>query len=369
MRCLTDVELQGVVDGETTEDHRAHAIACARCGPRLEARRADMARLTGLSGGGSVPASLEERVRRAVAAAPVLAAIQGTAQGTVQGATVLRPSASRSFRPLWASALGALAVAAIVIVAVLPRVDAPATLSASQIIDKSLARMTTGRGVEILEYELVLASTSRQAQGLSQGPFHVVQLFDRDNPGHYKFAEYDAAGVMQSAASQDPARRRRSELIRVDGRNFIVHVQMPEPLPSLPEMVQAQAESVLRMMQLGADQHLTVVDGPGGRQYVIEMPPMPPVSAAVPLTLDHARVVIDGADFRVREFNARGVLLKQPFDLSFTLISQIKAASIAPGDWEITAGDDDMVIEGEGSGRLDDVTSVVLRELAKARGR
>jgi hypothetical protein len=360
MRCLTDVEVQAVADGEATDDHRAHAIACGRCGAKLEARRADMARLTGLAGGGPIPASLEDRVRRAVAVAPVRAGVQGS--------TVLRSPASRSFRPLWVSALGAVAAAAIVIVAVLPRVDAPATLSASQIIDKSLARMTTGRGVEILEYELVLDSTIRQT-GLSDGPFHVIQMFDRDNPGHYKFAEYDADGVLQGAAAQDPARRRRSELIRVDGRNFIVHVHTPEPMPSIPEMVQAQAESVLRMMQLAADQNLTVVDGPGGRQYVIEMPPMPAVSAAVPLTLDHARVVIDAADFRVREFTASGVLLKQAFDLSFKLISQIKAAAVAQADWEIPVGADDVVIDGEGSGRLDDVTGVVLRELAKAQAR
>jgi hypothetical protein len=270
---------------------------------------------------------------------------------------------------LWATALAVAAAFVIVTVVVLPKFGAPTSLSASQIIDRSLEQMTGGRGIEILEYELVLASTLPQHQGLARGPFHIYQAFDRANPRRYKFAQYDADGVLQWAATQDPAQSRRSELMRVDGQNYIVHISSGEPQMSLPEILQAQAESVLKMMQLSADEKLTIVDGPEGRSYVIEIAGLPSASGAVPLDLRHARVVIDGGDFRVREFTASGVLFKQPFDVSFTLLRQVKAAAVAPADWEIPAGPDDVVIEGEGSGRLDDVTNIVLRELGKTRDR
>jgi hypothetical protein len=229
--------------------------------------------------------------------------------------------------------------------------------------------MTGGRGVEILEYELVLASTFRQQNGLSEGPFRIHHVFDRDNPGRYKLAQYDQDGVLQMAASQDPARRRRSELMRVDGRNYVVHVtQLRESVLSIPEIVQAQAESVLKMMQATSDENLTVVDGLDGRLYVIEMPALPVTSAAMPLDLHRMRVEIDGEDFRVRRFAASGVLLKQPFDISFKLLRQVKAASIAPAGWEIPTGADDVVIEGESSGEpSNEVISIVLRELGKTR--
>jgi hypothetical protein len=361
MRCLTDVELQAVVDDEATEASRAHAACCESCGARLDARRQQMGRLAALVAAAGDPSpALEARVRRAVTSSPA-----------VRGATALRSSAPRSRRPLWASALATAAAIALVVFAGLPKLGAPTSLSASQIIGRSLEQMTGGHGVEILEYELMLSSTARQRDGLPEGPFRIYQAFDRANPGRFKFAQFGPDGVLQSASSQDPARGRLSQLMRVDGRNYIVHVNaLPGPQLSLPEILQAQAESVLTMMQSMSNDHLTVVDGPEGRQYVIELPEVPATTTAMPLDLYKARVVIDGHDFRVREFTASGVLLKQPFDVSFTLIQQIKAAAIAPAEWEIAVGPDDVVIEGESSGEpLADVMSIVLRELGKTRDR
>lgn len=357
MRCLTDAELQAVADDEGTESTSAHVTSCNRCRAEVEERRRQVAALASLVGDGAPP-EVEARVRRAISAA-------------VRGATALRadaPSPRQSLR--WASALATAAAIAAIVFVVLPRFDAPTTLSAAQIIDRSLTRMTRGTGVEILEYELVIASTFRQRQGLPHGPFRVYQAFDRGNPGHFKFAQYDQDGVLHAASTQDPSRRRRSELVRVDGRNYVIHITSPQPLVSIPEILQQQAESVLKMMQLTAHDHLTIVGAPEGRQYVIEMPSLPRPPTSVPLEVDQARVIIDGTDFRVRQFTARGVLLGQPFDVAFTLLSQVKAATLAPEDWEIPQGDDDVVIEGEGTGdALGDPMAVVLRELAKTRSR
>jgi hypothetical protein len=356
MHCLTDAELQAIVDDEATAAIVAHATGCDRCRARLDDRRQQVARLA-MAQAGDLPPGLGARIERAIASGPA-----------VRGATAFRDTPVRSLRPLW-TAVAAAAAVVLVVFGVMPKFGTPTSLSAAEIIGRSLEQMTGGRGVEVLEYELVLASAFRQQNGLSEGPFRIYQAFDRDNPGRYKLAQYDQDGVLQTAASQDPARRRRSELMRIDGRNYVVHVtQLRESLLSIPEIVQAQAESVLKMMQLTSDENLTVVEGPQGRQYVIEMPALPVTSAAVPLDLHGARVVIDGGDFRVREFTASGVLLTQPFDISFRLLRQVKAASITPADWEIPIGPDDVVIEGESSGDpMNEVISIVLRELGKTR--
>jgi hypothetical protein len=216
----------------------------------------------------------------------------------------------------------------------------------------------------------VLSSDYRRAAGLSEGPYRIVQLFDRGNPGRFKFAEFDSGDVLVAATSQDPALGRRTEMQRVDGRNYIVHVtSLPAPMVSLPQLLQTQAEAVLRLMQLNADQHLTVVENADGKHYVIELPEAPAAPAGAPLVLNRARVEIDGRDFRVRDFSATGTMLGLPFDASFTLITQIKAANLAPGDWEIEIGPDDVVIEGAGEGEFSDSTRIVLRELGRRIGR
>lgn len=356
MRCLNDVEIQQLADGEAAVELVAHAKHCARCASRLDERRTLMVTLAAAVPADVPSPALASRVRDAVYA-------------PARGATVLRPSWGTR-KPLWASAVATAAAAAVIMFVVLPRVDAPATLSAARILDRSLERMTGGTGVELLEYELVLSSDYRRRVGLSEGPYRIVQVFDRSNPARYRLAQFDRNDVLVSATAQDPARGRRTEMRRVDGRNFIVHVtSLPGPMVSLPQLLQTQAESILRLMQLEADEHLSVLEDSNGAHYVIELPELPPASAGAPLVLHRARVDIDARDFRVREFFGSGALLGLPFEVSFKLISQIKTASITPAEWEIEQGPDDVVIEGDGVGEADDSMMVVLRELGRMQGR
>ena len=365
MGCLNDIQIQQLADGEAGPESRSHAQECVRCAARLDERRRLMATLTATAAAADLPSP--------AFAARVGESVRAQAPAPARGATVLRPVRRPARKPLWASALAAAAAAAVIMFLVLPRVDAPATLSASQVIDRSVQQLTGGSGVELLDYELLVSSDYRQRVGLPQGPYRIVQVFDRGNPARFKFSQFDGGGVLVAATAQDPARGRRTELRRVDDRNYIVTLTaLPGPMLSIPELLQTQAESILRLMQLDADEHLTTVIDGDATHYVIELPDPPAIAATpagAPLRLDHARVEIDGRDFRVREFAARGTLLGLPFDVSIRLISQIKAAQVAPAEWEIQPGAGDVVLEGDGRGDVTDSMDLVLRELGRLHGR
>ena len=126
------------------------------------------------------------------------------------------------------------------------------------------------------------------------------------------------------------------------------------------------------MMQATSDQNLTVVDAPGGKQYVIQMPPVTPkAGAAGVFDLYRARAVIDARDFRLREFEASGALLKQPYTVSVKLIRQVtrQSAEVSPAEFEIQPGPDDVVFEGEATNDpIFDMMGAMLRELGRTKG-
>jgi hypothetical protein len=356
MPCLTDADLQAVVDNEASETARAHAFSCSRCRERVDERRRRLAELTALiATEGPVPAAVGARLRDAVAAG-----------GVVRGATALRRFAPRSsWRPAaWLPAAASAAVVALVVFLVLPRFGAPTSLSAAQILGRSLQTMSAARGVELLEYDLSIS-------GLSGGPHRIQHLIDREHPTRYRFVNYGPDGLPESAISQDSFSGRRAELVRVDGRNYIVRSSARDAVFSLPQMIQAQIEAVITMMQATADQKLTILDSAAGRQYVIEMPPVTPTQGAATFDLYQARAVIDARDFRIREFAASGTLLRQPYSVTFKLTrEQLRpSAEVAPAEFEIPAGAGDMVLEGDGANDpISDVLFTVLRELGRVKG-
>ena len=63
MGCLTDADVQAIVDDEATELARAHAAGCDRCRDRVDDRRGLVAEITALGVDGEIGrASCRERV-------------------------------------------------------------------------------------------------------------------------------------------------------------------------------------------------------------------------------------------------------------------------------------------------------------------
>jgi hypothetical protein len=137
-------------------------------------------------------------------------------------------------------------------------------------------------------------------------------------------------------------------------------------------------------MQAKSDQQLTIEEGPNGRRYIIEIPPVTPQSPATTLDLFSARAVISEVDFRIQEFEATGTMLKQPFSVSVKLriheilgptagsagaAGVVERTPAPPPSFEIQAGPGDVVLEGEaGDDPLSELMTAVLRELRRARG-
>src|SRR5688572_15998338 len=124
MPCLTDVDVQAVVDGEATADVRAHVDECDICHARVDNRRADIARLVAAANPtGGMPPSVETRLRQTISAGQ-----------PVRGATRLRDGAASAGwrRAGWISAAATAATVALIVFGVLPRFGSPTSLSAAQ---------------------------------------------------------------------------------------------------------------------------------------------------------------------------------------------------------------------------------------------
>ncbi|HEX5109521.1 MAG TPA: hypothetical protein VFV95_13785 [Vicinamibacterales bacterium] len=345
--------MQAVVDGEAGEAARAHLAGCDRCRSRVGDRRKMMTGVTNIvESEGALPAGLEFRVRESI-----------RANRPVRGATVLRGPESRPAwkRPVVLSALATAAGVAFVVAVLLPRMGAPTSLSAAEILGRSLQTLSAATGVERVEYELTLSGAPER---------RVVHLIDHQTPSRYRLMSYASDGALHLAVAQDPATGVRSHLFRVDGRNYIVNVGTLQPLASLPQMAQAQLEALIGMMQATSDPTLTVVEEADGRKYVVESPPVVPKGSAAVLDVYSARAVIDGRDFRVREFKASGALLKQPYDVTFRLIRQEQVApeTLDAAAFTIQPGPDDVVLDGNVTDTpFTDVLDVVLKEVGRLR--
>ena len=219
-------------------------------------------------------------------------------------------------------------------------------------------------GIEQLEYELAFTGFS--------GPHRIEQLLDHDHANRYRVADFGPDGELQSAFSEDTLAGLRSHLVRVDGRNYIIQLAaVPRPPFSLPQLVQAQVETLISMMQATSDQKLTTIDTAAGKQYVIQIPTVTSASGAGIVDLYQARVVIDGNDFGIRELDASGTMFKQPYNVSFKLIRRAlrPAADVPAAEFAIPVRPGDLVLKGDATNDpVSDVLGTVLRELGRLKG-
>ena len=249
----------------------------------------------------------------------------------------------------------------------LPRLGAPTTLSASEVLSRSLQTISSGQGVERLEYEVAM-------DGMTAGPVVIRQVIDRDNPHRYKVASYRPDGTITTALSQDPLAQQRSQLFHVDGTNYIVRVgAIHTPVLSIPQMAQALVETSIGIMQAKSDQQLTIEDGPNGRRYIVEIPPVTPARhPTATLDMFGARAVISGA--RLPDPGVRG----HGHDAAAAVLGVGQAADARIHRRRSNRGQlrdrrpgpDDVVLEGQAAeDPVTELMTTVLRELGRARGR
>jgi hypothetical protein len=362
MTCLTNAQIQAVADGEATAAEREHAASCAACGAAVAERRTAVASLRSAFDAVAMPAGAQRRIDAALAA--------GTAG---HGATRLRSDAppAKWRHAVWGTAaLVAATLIAVVFVAPMVKDDRGA-VSASEVLAASANRLAQpATGVELLEYELIVDGVPKELmEGHENGTYHVRQAIDHGTPGRFRYSSYAPDGQPFSAIAQDPATGRRVMVFHVEGQPYRFDITVPANVgPSVPEMERLHLEATIALMRAGGDQHLEEVETPAGRQYRIEVPKLQTPLPNPVWELSEARVMIDARDYRVTELAVKGTFLKQPYSVSYRLLSRSIAANVPPDAFDIPALAGEIKIAGQGTViPAHDAMRLALRELTKLK--
>ena len=361
MDCLNDERLQALADGEGLPDERTHAASCESCRARLSARVALMRSIEEtLSPPGVVPAGFRLREESALGSTRLrLASPVGV------------PLRWRSRR--WIYPIAAVAATLVAVLFIVPAVrKADATVSASEILAKSASQLAAvTRGVEVLEYELVLGGVPKEMMpDQVDGTYRIWQAIDHDVPGRFRFASFTPDGQMFSSIAEDPIGKRRVAAFRSEGQAFRFDVTLPDGARnlSLPEMQRLHMEASIAMMQASGNQMFDTIDGPGGKFYRIEVPRVAGPGQSPVWDLTEARVLIDARDYSVAEFAVQGSFLKQSYSMSYKLIRHVSGAAVPADAFMVPSQDGEIVITGEGSAvPTRDVVVLALRAVAQAK--
>jgi hypothetical protein len=355
--CLSDAGIRAAADDEASLFERQHLKSCVACRERVnEARRAGD-ELMAMSRSVAVPASLRDRVGRMF-----------TERRAYTGATTLRQAARtrRSSARLW---LTAAAAAALAVVVALPPLDAPRTLSAAEILDRSLQTFSAGSGTELREFDLAL-QVPRIAT-VQNGVFRIEQLVDHETPGRYRMVRYAPDGTWLDAISEDPLAGTRTALVRIDGQPFAFRFTIdPGHTLGLRDLERHHVEAMIRVLQSAAGQTVQEVDEVGGRRYVVELPQVSDATASGLWELSRARVVVDADEFRILELAVTGSYMAEPFSVSFHLRRRemLPSAQVASERFEVPADAGAITIDAAGTDDLGrDLLASALREVARSR--
>ena len=362
MKCLSSAQIQAVVDGEAPYADRRHAETCAACAARIADREQQVGRLQDIAGAVEMPPAMAQRIEGAIA---------GTG---ASGATRLRPEppARRWMPAAWGTAaVVAATLIAVVFVAPLLKEDRGA-VSASEILAASATQLSQAmtRGVEILEYELVLDGVPKDMMPeQANGAYRVRQVIDYGVPGRFRFASYAPDGQPFSSIAQDPTTGRRVMMFHVEGQPYRFEVTVPQNVgPSIVEMERLHMQATIAMMQASGHQLLEVVSTPDGPQYRIEVPKVQAAMANPVWDLSEARVLIDANDYRITELSVKGTFLKQPYSVQYRLIQRTIAESVAPDTFDVPSQPHEIVIAGDGSViPARDAMVLALRELTRLK--
>lgn len=360
MTCLNDSHIQALADGEAAPEAARHAAACARCADRVRERIQLMGAIRQAI---DVPAAVPPSLARSVDAV-----LHGT------GGTRLRTQSGRfDVSRRWSYGMAVAAATVIAVLFVTPAIKGPdATVSASEILAKSASQLSTAvKGIELLEYKLVLDGVPKEMMpDGADGAYRVQQAIDHDVPGRFRFASFGPDGQMLTSIAQDPATNRRVMAFSVEGQPYRFEVSLPAKNAgmSLPEMERLHMEASIAMMQASGNQLVETIDGPHGKLYRIEVPSVSGPGTSPVWDLTQARVLIDARDYRVTEFAVSGSFLKQAYSLSYTLIAHSVVGSVPPDTFVVPPQPGQIVITGEGSHvPTHDVVLLSLRELTKLK--
>jgi hypothetical protein len=360
MTCLTDARIQAVADREATAAESAHVTACAHCAERVRERQGALAALEhAMAGGPAMPPAAARRIEMSLR------------QGG--GATRLHGNMTSPFRRRALVSGVALAAATLALIVFVPLLMTDrGAVTAAEILAESASRLTAANaaGVEILEYELNIDGVPGDVVPQHPGGTHRIwKAIDHTMPGRYRFATYAPDGRLLSAIAQDPARGTRTIVMTIDRQVYRFEFTLPaDPGPSLPEIEQLHMQASVGMMQASGQQMLEIVDTPSGRQYRIEVPEVVETSGNPVWDLTQARVVIDANDYRITEFAAKGMFLRQPYSVAYKLNRREITAAAAPDLFEIPAIAGQMTLQGEGTvAPPRDAFVLALRELSKMK--
>jgi hypothetical protein len=358
--CLDEARVRTAADGEADAIAGEHLESCAECRRRVDEAREAMGEIERLAATVPVPPTLASRVTRAVTRSPA----------AQEGATTLRELPRHAWsRRAWGSAL-AVAAGILIIVFLMPAIDAPRQLSAAEILGRSLQTLTPAGGIERREFDLVLQLPT--VASIENGRHRIDELIDHDAPGRYRVAKYGADGALVSAMSEDMGARRRQVLFRVGGELFgFTFTLDPTQRRGIRDLERQHVEGVIRLLQAMAGQTVAEIDAADGKRYVVELPPLSGGQATTGLwDLREARVVVDGASFSIVEAVASGSYLGEPFSVSFHLRSRDvrPSGAVSPREFELPHDPTAVAIDGAGTEDVArDVLIATLSELARTR--
>jgi hypothetical protein len=360
---LTPTELQALADGEADATARAHLDTCEGCRARLDERRAALGAFAEAMENEAVPANVARRVAAAL-----------DRQRPAGATTLRRPDSAPSWpRRVWLPGLAAAAVVVLAVFVVWPAFDRSTKLSAAEVLDRSLQTLALGSGMERLDYEFQVEEVHAAFFADAPGPYRIREVIDHDHPGRFCFSRLAADGTLQSALAEDPLTGMRTMLVRLDGQRYLGRFRLPAgPRLSLPAMGRSMMQTWIGLVQAGGSANLTVVDDGAGRRYVVQAPQFATSGEPAGWALRGARVVVDAADYEIRELDVRGAIFGQPYHVSVRLLGREVRAS-EPGDdqeFTIAADPDDVVLEGEGTDMAPmDLGLSALGELGRLRGK
>ncbi|HEX6465631.1 MAG TPA: hypothetical protein VFZ98_14315 [Vicinamibacterales bacterium] len=364
--CLTDIQIQAVVDGEAGPLERAHVATCGACATRVARRQQQSAEIEHtVNAPVPVPPALAERVRSSLAT--------GTA-----GATRLRGSSDGGRRRWIYSGFAVAAATLITVLFIAPALrKRDTTVSAAEILAKSASQLAAAPAgnVDFLVYELSLDGVPRDMMPdhvNGTGTYRVQEVIDHSVVGRYRLTSYDPSGVELSSLAQDPATGRRVMAVRVDGQLYRFETTLPAGQTlSVPEIERLHMQASVALMQASGNQTVQIVDAPDGREYRIDVPRVSASTPAAVWDLTEAHLIVDASDFHVVELSVKGALLRQPYSFSYKLLTHDvqSPASVAPDTFDVPVAPGTIVIPaGEGSPvPAADAFVAALRELAKAR--